>query len=316
MSGKVVVFDTVTNNIVAQRKDHSKYVVQVTSLELDEGRIWIATAGWDGKVLVYLARVLPDETFEFNEPVASILQPTNPEALLFVRHPQDGQLNLIVSRRDSSFLYYYQVSEATSAGPSTATTLPLSGRQNLAPHSNAWVAFTPAAISPCPTDPTLLSVATSAVPHMKLLVVRLLFPSDPEPTRQGAADTVLSAGGLLNDASSTNTTAAQQARAALVLQDREAAAIAIHCTTMSPQTQYSTPALAWRPEGSGIWVNSDDGVVRGVEASTGKVIANLEGHEAGSKIRCLWAGYVDIQEGERKECMISGGFDQRLIVWW
>lgn len=62
--------------------------------------------------------------------------------------------------------------------------------------------------------------------------------------------------------------------------------------------------------GSGIWVNSDDGVIRGVEAATGKVVASLKGHEAGAKIRCLFAGTV-----ENEEVLVSGGFDQRLIFW-
>ena len=79
---------------------------------------------------------------------------------------------------------------------------------------------------------------------------------------------------------------------------------------MAPQTPYSTPAVAWRPDGSGVWVNGDDGAVRGIEASTGKVACTLRGHEDGSKVRCLWAGRVD-----GVEWMVSGGFDQRLIVW-
>ena len=84
----------------------------------------------------------------------------------------------------------------------------------------------------------------------------------------------------------------------------------IHCTTFAPQTAYSTPAVAWRPDGSGVWVNGDDGAIRGIETSSGKVISTLQGHEEGSKVRCLWAGEV---EGE--ELLVSGGFDQRLIVW-
>ena len=60
-----------------------------------------------------------------------------------------------------------------------------------------------------------------------------------------------------------------------------------------------------------MWVNGDDGAIRGVEASTGKVVITLKGgHEEGSKVRCLWAGSVD---GE--EWLVSGGFDQRLVVW-
>lgn len=64
-----------------------------------------------------------------------------------------------------------------------------------------------------------------------------------------------------------------------------------------------------------MWVNGDDGVVRGVEARTGKVVALLKGgHEAGSKVRSIWAGWVGVGEG-REEWVVSGGFDRRLVVW-
>ena len=84
---------------------------------------------------------------------------------------------------------------------------------------------------------------------------------------------------------------------------------------MAPQTPYSTPQVCWRPDGSGVWVNGDDGVLRGVEAKTGKVVATLrEGHEIGSKIRSAWAGMVEVDEKE-EEWVVSGGFDRRLVVW-
>ena len=95
-----------------------------------------------------------------------------------------------------------------------------------------------------------------------------------------------------------------------MLADKEEAAILIHCTTLSPQSAYSTPAVAWRPDGSGVWVNGDDGVVRGIEAASGKIVATLKGHEPGSKVRCLWAGMVGDEEW-----LVSGGFDQKLLVW-
>lgn len=51
--------------------------------------------------------------------------------------------------------------------------------------------------------------------------------------------------------------------------------------------------------------------MRGVEARTGKVVSLLKGgHEAGSKVRSIWAGWV----GE-EEWVVSGGFDRRLVVW-
>jgi WD40 repeat protein len=306
MSGRTLVHDAVTGKPVARRNDHSKYVVQVAKYEDDDGSsIWLATAGWDGKVLLYHTTISSSGSFNLDAPIATLPQLTSPESLLFVRNPADKELYLIVTRRDSTFLYYYHISTSSGA--------PLAGRQNLAPHSNAWVAFTPSAISPHPEDSTLIAVATSAVPHMKLLIVRLLFPSAEVDTLPATTPSAAPSTSLLETATDPQyQTAFQQARAALALQDREASAILIHATTMAPQTQYSTPALAWRPDGSGVWVNSDDGVVRGIEASTGKVVGKLEnGHEGGSKIRCLCAGGVG-----GREVLVSGGFDQRLIAWW
>ena len=150
---------------------------------------------------------------------------------------------------------------------------------------------------------------------MKLLLVRLLVPPyHPEQTLPTALTLTQPLRTSLLDDSPATETQASQARAALVIAEREAAATLIHCTTMAPQTAYSTPAVAWRPDGSGVWVNSDDGVVRGIEASSGKVVASLQGHEAGTKVRCLWAGEVD-GDGGKEEVLISGGFDQKLVVW-
>lgn len=110
-------------------------------------------------------------------------------------------------------------------------------------------------------------------------------------------------------------TQAAQARGVLAIQDREDAAILSNTNTLAPQTAYSTPQVCWRPDGSGLWVNGDDGVIRGVEASTGKVVATLRnGHELGSKIRTIWAGWVKVDE-KQEEWIVSGGFDRKLIVW-
>lgn len=300
MSGKVVLSDLWTGQIIEERKDHVKYVVKVI-YTVDENTIWIASAAWDAKVLLYrISReTCGTDKFVLGDPVASISLNSNPEAILFIQHPEIATPVLLISRRDSTLLYYYTITESTT--DSQAISLDLLGKQNLAPHSNAWVAFTPSAFAISPKDPLLLAVATSAVPHMKLILVRLLLPPPTPPTVQ--------------QVSNENLTQASQARAELAVADREAAAILIHCTTLAPQTNYSTPQLAWRSSGTGVWVNGDDGVVRGLEASTGKIVATLKGgHEPGTKIRCLWSGFVET-EGREEEWVVSGGFDKRLIVW-
>ena len=292
MSGQLLATD-IDGNILDNRRDHSKYIVKVAVLSEPDLDV-IATAAWDNKISIY--RSSGTSEFSFGEPTTLNLA-TKPESILLIRHPEDGRPVLIVSRTDSNFLYFYTTEDEPR----------LLGKQNLAPHSNAWVAFTPSALAICPTDSSLLAVGTNSLPHMKLLVLRLLIPPYSQPQDPVPAPTMRRS--LLDDTPVTETQASQ-ARAALAVADKEAAAIQIHSNTMASQTAYSTPAIAWRPDASGLWVNGDDGAIRGIEASTGKVKVTLRGHEDGSKVRCLWAGMV---EGE--EWLVSGGFDQQLIVW-
>lgn len=339
MSGSVYLNDIRSISSLRSRRDHQKYVVAVARSEDQEG-VWLATAAWDGQIFLYRLQnkapnqspPQPDGILELGEPVASISLPTNPESIVFINHPELELPVLLLTRRDSTFLYYYTLpnslcqnaqdpsSRDSSSKSNQLPSLPLLGRQNLAPHSNAWIAFTPSALALSPTDPSLIAVATSHTPHMKLIIARLLLPPPLSTSEDGTAlppepsvtsPTVLDAttGPIINP------TQASEARRLLAIQDREAAAIQIQVSTMAPQTAYSTPALAWRPDGSGLWVNGDDGVVRGIEVSSGKIVKALkDGHEPGSKVRCLWAGCVDRGEG-KEELVVSGGFDRRLVVW-
>lgn len=300
MSGQLVLSDT-GGNVISSRRDHLKYVVKIATHEDGGLDPIVATAGWDGKVHLYRPQV--GETVTLGAPFASITLPTKPEAMVIVRHPDNDQPLLLLSRADSSFLYYYTIEDEPR----------LLGRQNLAPNSNAWVAFTPSAIAVHPSDSSLVAVGLSTVPHMKVVIVRLLIPPYDKETVSSEPPARFRTS-LLDD-TPVSETQASQARAALAIADRESAAIIIHCNTMAPQTAYSTPAVVWRPDGSGIWCNGDDGAVRGIEASSGKVVSVLQGHEAGSKVRCLWAGSTMSNDGTEQELLVSGGFDQRLVVW-
>ncbi|KAM3416090.1 hypothetical protein BST61_g9571 [Cercospora zeina] len=306
MSGQLQL-STLSGKTISQRRDHNKYIVKIATFTNPlRNETIIATAGWDNKVTLYNLPSNNNTTTppSLPEPSATIPLQTKPEAILFVRHPSNNEPVLLLSRTDSNNIFYYTISIPKPR---------LLGQQNLAPHSNAWVAFTPSSLELNPTDPTLLAVGTSSIPHMKLLIVRLLFPSwdlQPAIPQQPEGET---------QPHQPPETQLTQSRRALLIAERESAAIQIHSTTMAPQTAYSTPAVAWRPDGSGVWVNGDDGAVRGIEASTGKVISTLRenGHEPGSKVRCLWAGIVrgDKEGEEEREVVISGGFDRKLIVW-
>jgi hypothetical protein len=162
MSGQIVIAD-LAGNIIAKRRDHAKYVVSV-KISDNVDRPLLATAAWDNKINVYSLPTSGPPTLV--DPIATINLPSKPESILFLQHPESQQPVLLISRTDSTHLYYY----------TTETEPRLLGHQNLAPHSNAWVAFTPSALAICPTDPSLLACATSAVPSMKLLIARMLIP--------------------------------------------------------------------------------------------------------------------------------------------
>ncbi|CAZ85179.1 unnamed protein product [Tuber melanosporum] len=80
--------------------------------------------------------------------------------------------------------------------------------------------------------------------------------------------------------------------------------------TGAPQSVYSTAVFGWRAGGDGVWVNGDDGVVRGIERKTGKVMARLRASEGSEKVRSLWTGVVGGQE-----VLVTGGFDKGIKVW-
>ena len=294
MSGQVVVYDHGSSTTLCERRDHKKYVVKIATHQ-EGDNIYVATAGWDAKVFLY--EIVNSSEWQLGSPVATLDLDSNPETVLFVRHPDSREPILLITRRDSTFLHFYRLPERHSQA-SSPPNLELLGRQNLAPHSNAWIAFSPSSVAVSPIDPTLVAVATSAVPHLKLILVRLLLPS-------ATASATASRPG----------TQAAQMRDELAVQDREEAAIQLHVSTSAPQTPYSTPQVVWRPDGTGVWVNGDDGVVRGLEVKSGKVVAALkDGHEAGSKIRSICCGHIDVN-GTQEEWLVSGGFDRRLVVW-
>ncbi|KAJ5025474.1 WD40-repeat-containing domain protein [Bipolaris maydis] len=297
MSGKLTLFNTASSTVIEERKDHNKYLVKISTFSADGTSIFVASAGWDAKVFLYKLDISAEKP-RLGDPIATLTLPSIPESTMFVTLPGDGSPALIVARRDSTFLHYYSVPSSDSPN------FTLLGKQNLAPHSNAWVAFTPSDIQICPTNPYMVAVATSSTPHMKLLIVKLLLP----PTRSSGPAAGVDAH------SDVAITQASQARAELAVADKEEAAILVNVSTLAPQTSYSTPRLVWRPDGSGVYVSSDDGVVRGIEAKSGKLVSSLEAHDPGSKLRCLWSGHI-VNNDEKGEYLISGGFDQKLIVW-
>ncbi|KAK9333892.1 WD40-repeat-containing domain protein [Lipomyces starkeyi] len=263
MDGRLVVSNPATGDVITQLKDHTKYLVRIAC---SNDRRYVATAGYDKKVNAYsIENPGSDEpTFRFNK-IGTISFPTSPEAIVFVTPEQETTIEstpprLIVSRRDSTFLYYYKLFPVLSEA----------ARHNLNPDSNSWVSFCAMDIILDPMQSKFLAVATSTVPHMRFMML------------QSGVDTILK-----------------------------------NAFTKAPQDAYSTPRICWRPHGSGVWCNGDDGIIRGIELSTGNVVVELRHHEG--KVKAMFAGIIDGREvlvtvGEYSADVL-GGFDKTIAVW-
>ncbi|EDN08273.1 predicted protein [Histoplasma mississippiense (nom. inval.)] len=305
VSGELLLFQG--PRAIASRKDHTKHAVDVVSFQEEPPEVqttWLATAGWDSRIYIYSITLLDvGAQITIGEPLAVIKTATVPECILLMRSESTGDLVLLASRRDSTCLFYYLVESPfnrlerghrMNAKSQQLYECPLLGKQDLAPNSNAWAAFSPACFAPSPRDPMLLAVATSSKPYMHVIFVRVLMPF---PSASTSPTPGLGAAWRASQASQS-------------MADREAAAILAHVNAIAPQTAFSIPKLVWRPDGSGVWVNGEDGVIRGIEAKTGKLVASLRGgHEPGSKVRTISAGWARVDYGENRfeECLVSGG---------
>ncbi|EEB07453.2 hypothetical protein SJAG_02538 [Schizosaccharomyces japonicus yFS275] len=83
--------------------------------------------------------------------------------------------------------------------------------------------------------------------------------------------------------------------------------IADHWTN-SPQTKFSQPRFVWRSDATGVWMNGDDTVIRGVESKSGREMCVIEGHTA--PVRCLETVII-----KGREHLISGAQDSTVRIW-
>ena len=152
MSGKILLYDLIASKPADIEKAHDKYVVRLAMWGNEDSAL-VASAGWDARVNLYRINT-KDQSPKIGPPIATLTLPTNPEAILFITSPEHAVPILLVARRDSTRLQYYEVQYGRSAG------FHLIGEQNLVPHSNAWSAFSPADIQVSPLDPFVVAIVS------------------------------------------------------------------------------------------------------------------------------------------------------------
>lgn len=80
--------------------------------------------------------------------------------------------------------------------------------------------------------------------------------------------------------------------------------IIANINTMSPQDKYSQASIAWRYDGSGLWVMGEDGTVRGLDLCKEKIVVELLEHDGRIKSSVVY-----------KDTVITCGTDRRILKW-
>ncbi|KAJ6260998.1 hypothetical protein Dda_3663 [Drechslerella dactyloides] len=294
MAGDIAV-SSLTGAVQQRWQGHAKFVVKLALSDPLPTPPSTEESGEGGEVR-YLAAASYDKTFSIHKLHISTTGPprleylhslpfeTTVEDVLFskdfaVDNPSPSPL-LIATLRDSTYLHIF-----TTPPPPSSSSTSTTGSAATQQHRHRFRLQTKAPLTATLTTwltytPTSLTRHPSH-PH----VIALLTSSLPSPK--------------------------------LLLYNLQTHTVDSAITVPVSLAPFSTGVVAWRGDApaSGIWVNGDDGVVKGVEIKSGEVKAELTAHE-GRKVRCLVAGsIVTDEEEEEEEILVSGGFDGALKVW-
>ncbi|KAF3910021.1 hypothetical protein AA313_de0206437 [Arthrobotrys entomopaga] len=307
MSRDITISD-VKGNVLHSWEGHGKYIVKLAiseplqgSPEGEEVR-YIAAASYDKSLSVHRLRIPrplsptsaeeEDETEEKRDrlkiPSLELLQmlkfPDIVEDVIFSKDYSDSpnftKTLLVATIRDSAYLHIYTSSNTVSA--------PSSSSSSTSDPPFTFLSKTPLNATST-TWLTYTPTSLSPHPHHSHLLA-LITSSLPVPK--------------------------------IIIYNLQTFTVEKEFAVSINLSAYSAGIVTWRGDAnaSGVWVNGDDGVVKGVEVKSGKVMVELKGHD-GRKVRCLAAGVVNKHgnggedEGEGEEVMISGGFDGGLKVW-
>ena len=372
MSGLVFVWANDWAKRVCERRDHRKFLVRAavcvrnvqhqeeedasssdgTTAAVDTGRrnFYVVTAGWDHRIFVYNLSLPSDSSSSSSSSAAAEAPPTlsDPIAQLDLPTlPEDIHLHEAGGRTD----------RPRACAPRLGRAILLcSARSDGAGIADACPSRRPVGAVPSDLFGRLAHRSPRAgrhdVEHARYAARRGAHAGSRRGRGCGMPTLVrVSQPKTRKNRSSSSSRPRRRSEPDWLLQRKTHARR--QSAPRAPRTRLRRPiarrAPVWRPDGSGVWVTGDDGVIRGIETGSVKVVARLGaaaaggnddgdgdetrhgtgtalpqesstqrfvGHEVDSKVRDLWAGWLDIRgSGDREECVLSAGFDRRCILW-
>lgn len=290
MDGKVVLTDLEHQSVCIDGLEHphTRYVNRL--LVWNGEKKYLVTSSYDKHINLY-ELVFTDGADPLISYISSLTLPTTPEGLTFLSTSK-GALLLLVASRDTPFLEVYTVADMKHYG-----------RINMNENNDAWVSFSAIDISIHPSrqfeDRVTIAISTSTTPHGRLLLLSCDLEDirDDHDTRATTTATTRQAPKI---GRSTIFTGAKQSDYGVLPRH------VWRATGTSSGIDYEQPSS--QASATGVWVNSDDGLLKGICLRSLKPVRELQGHTAG--VRSLWSGMI-----HGNEILVSGGFDKRVLIW-
>lgn len=290
MDGQFIVTQMGTCKMLGRVKAHNRFI---NAMSYDSKSQMLVSAGYDGLIKVYKLKQERDNGItskvEF-KPVAQHKFVQIP-SVVKITTLKDGRTVVLAGIQDSTLLHYLLIpSEVGSNG--VAQSLETLAKLNLldAEFASSFVVFSPMAIDLYTDEKTGIqrfAIATSHSPYMRVII------------------------GQVERADSSKTTTNQDGEETLGLIEHNLLAHA-------PQDKFSMPKIKWSHNGNGVWITGDDGLVRGIEIETGKLVVELGKGKHTDKIRDLDIATIPAlnKDDKPQDILISGGADKRVFEFF
>lgn len=313
MDGRLVVTDMETGACAGQVKAHSRLV---NAMDYSSKFGLVASGGYDGWVVVYKVVInTGSEKVELTK-IGQYKFMQIPTIVKIAQLPHTGQPVVLACVQDSTYLNYLSIPNYTNVttkeltaqfsslsmsqpsvfGVNTDDTplLSIISRTNLldSVNTSSFVTFTPMSLDICPDGSNRFAVATSHSPYMRVIVgkIGLEEPEGNNPALSGTSahgipsafadpsSSQSSDASSLGKESSTKENVGKASSTGVDEKKEPYGTMVLHnILAHAQQDQYSMPKVKWSQSGTGVWVSGDDGLVRGLEVETGKLVVELGG---------------------------------------
>lgn len=298
MDGQFIVTQMGTDAVLGRVKAHNRFI---NAMSYDSKSQMLASAGYDGQIKVYK---LEQEKSEANVQISKVnFKPIAQHK--FVQIPsivkittlKDGRRVVLAGVQDSTILHYLLIPDdnGITQGSHAAQSLETLAKLNLldAEFTSSFVVFTPMAIDLYTDEKTGVQrfvIATSHSPYMRVIV------------------------GQVEHASSSNNNTTIKNKDDQV----DIGLVEQNLLAYAPQDKFSMPKVKWSHNGNGVWITGDDGIVRGIEIETGKLVVELGSGKHTDKIRDLDIATIPVsnQGNKYQDILISGGSDKRVYEFF